>query len=134
MRHRVGGKQLNRDKDHRKALLKNLSVQLIENEKLNTTLVKAKFVKPYVEKLITKAKEYIATDDKLKRYNTVKYLRAKISSEEAVKKLVTDLATKFEKRPGGYTRLVKTGSRDGDNAPTARVEFIKERKAKNAKN
>jgi large subunit ribosomal protein L17 len=132
MRHRVGGKQLGRDKDHRKSLLKNLSVQLIENEKISTTIVKAKFVKPYVEKLITKAKEYIATDDKIKQYNTVKYLRARISNESAVKKLVTDLATKFEKRPGGYTRLVKTGFRDGDNAPTARVEFIKERKAKDA--
>jgi len=134
MRHRISGKKLNRDSSHRKALLRNLCIQLIEHGKISTTLEKAKFMRSHVEKLVTRAKDYVRTEDKVKQYNTVRYLREKLASELAVRKLVTELAKNYESRSGGYTRIIKTGNRDGDNAPTARIEFIKEVKAVKAKN
>lgn len=124
MRHRVVGKKLNRDQDHRKSLALNLSSQIIEEEKINTTLAKAKFVKPKVEKLITKAVRAHKSDDKIFKFNTVKALRKDLRSEDVIRKLVEDIAPKFSGRAGGYTKITKTGNRDGDNAPTARIELV----------
>ncbi|HXK52425.1 50S ribosomal protein L17 [Candidatus Nomurabacteria bacterium] len=123
MRHRVNTKKMNRDTDHRKALLRNLSASLILHGKVETTLAKAKFVKPYVEKLVTKAR----TGNSFDALNKV---NAKLRSNEALKKLFSDVAPSFEKRPGGYTRIVKLGYRDGDNAPMARLEFVKTKETK----
>ena len=116
MLHRIKTKTLHRDRDHRKALIKNLSDQLITHEAIVTTVAKAKFLRPHFERLVTKAK-------KGKDFNTVKYLKARLASDEAVRKLVEDLGPRFEKRPGGYTRIIKVGNRDGDNAPMARIEL-----------
>ena len=124
MRHRVVKKKLNRDKDHREALISNLSAQIIEKEKVNTTLAKAKYIKPKVEKMITKAVKAHDSEDKIFKFNTVKELRKDIRSESAIKKLMNEIAPKFSGRKGGYTKIVKTGNREGDNALTARIEIV----------
>ena len=124
MRHRVAKKKLNRDKDHREALASNLSAQLIEKGKINTTLAKAKYIKPKIEKLITKAVKAHESEDKIFKFNTVKELRKDIRSESAIKKLVGEVAPKFSGKRGGYTKIIKTGNRDGDNALTARIEIV----------
>lgn len=117
MRHRVGGKRLGRDINHRQALLKSLSTALILNKKIETTLAKAKFVKSYVEKLITKA-------NNPKNYSLVKYLTAKLNNNLATKKLLAEVAPVFGSRKGGYTRIVKLPQRSGDNAAMARIELV----------
>ena len=124
MRHRVAKKKMGRPAGHRGSLEKNLAVSLIIHEKMDTTLEKAKFVKPFVEKVITKAKKGFSSADKIVVFNTVKELRKVIGNEEAIKKLMDNLAGRFEKRAGGYTRIIKTGNRDGDNANTARIELL----------
>ncbi|HOS88452.1 MAG TPA: 50S ribosomal protein L17 [bacterium] len=124
MRHRVVKKKLNRDKDHREALISNLSAQIIEKEKVNTTLAKAKYIRPKVEKMITKAVKAHDSEDKIFKFNTVKELRKDIRSESAIKKLMNEIAPKFSGRKGGYTKIVKTGNREGDNALTARIEIV----------
>ncbi len=124
MRHRVAKKKLNRDKDHREALASNLSAQLIEKGKINTTLAKAKYIKPKIEKLITKAVKAHESEDKIFKFNTVKELRKDIRSESAIKKLMGEVAPKFSGKRGGYTKIIKTGNRDGDNALTARIEIV----------
>jgi len=122
MRHRVAKKKLGRTTSHRVALIKNLATSLIMGEKIETTLAKAKFVKPYIEKLITRVKHDST-------YNTVRYLNTKLQTEESIKKLMSDVAPRFTNRPGGYTRLVRTKIRDGDNAVLARIEFVEKKKA-----
>lgn len=124
MRHRVVKKILGRDKDHRKALISNLSEQLIEKEKVNTTLAKAKALRPRFEKLVTKAIKAHNSNDKIFKFNTVKNLKKDLRSEAAIRKLMEEIAPKFSKRPGGYTRIIKTGERDGDKASTARIELV----------
>jgi large subunit ribosomal protein L17 len=121
MRHRVLGKKLGRDNKERKSLLMNLATSLFLNGKIETTTAKAKFVKPYAEKLITKAKNTTG-------FNTVKYLKTKLTTDEAIRKLLTSIAPTFLTRNGGYLRLVKTGFRAGDNAEISRIEIVKEEK------
>jgi len=117
MRHRVVGKKLNRDKDHRQALLKNLASSLILNGKIETSVIKAKFMKPFVEKLITKAKDG--------SYNSIRLLRSRLGNEDALKKLITDIAPSFKERNGGYTRIKKLGLiRKGDNSEMAMIELV----------
>ncbi|HBY09841.1 50S ribosomal protein L17 [candidate division WWE3 bacterium RIFOXYC2_FULL_42_13] len=134
MRHRVAKKKMGRPEGHRGSLEKNLAVSLIIHEKIETTLEKAKFVKPFVERVITKAKKGFSSSDKIIVFNTVKELRKAIGNEEAIKKLMDNIAGRFEKRAGGYTRIIKTGNRDGDNANTARIELLPaEKKAETPK-
>jgi len=118
MRHRVATKTLNRDAAHRKSLLRNLSTSLVLHEKVVTTTTKAKYLRPYIEKLITKAK-------KGNDFNTVKYLKARLTQNDAVRKIISDIGPRFISTPGGYTRIVKMGERKGDNASMARIEFTK---------
>lgn len=124
MRHRVKTKTLSRDTDHRRALLKNLASSLVLNKKIVTTTAKAKFVKPYIEKLITKAKGGA-------NYNNVRYMRTKLIGEDTIKEILTEIGPKFASRNGGYTRIVKLANRGGDNAPMARIELLAD-KAKKA--
>lgn len=125
MRHRVGGKQLNRDKDHREALLKNLAASLLINGKIETTLAKAKFVKPFVEKLITKAKD--------NSFNSLRLLRSRLGNEIALEKLFSEIAPTFKERNGGYTRIQRVGKiRKGDNSELATIELISETKTEKA--
>ena len=121
MRHRYAGKYLNRDTPHRMALLKNMATSLINNGKIETTLAKAKSVKPYVEKLVTKAKNSTG-------FTTVKYLKAKLATEESVRNLLEKVAPLYTERKGGYTRVTRLPNRVGDNSLMARIEFVKEGK------
>lgn len=117
MRHRVVGKKLNRDKDHREALLKNLASSLLLNGKIETTLVKAKFVRPFVEKLITKAKD--------SSFNSLRLVRSRLGNEDALRKLFSEIAPSFLERNGGYTRIQRTGKiRKGDNSELAIIELV----------
>jgi large subunit ribosomal protein L17 len=119
MRHRVGGKKLNRDKDHRASLLKNLASSLILHGKIETSVTKAKFLRPFVEKLITKAKD--------SSYNSLRTLRSRLSDEAVIRKLVTEVAPKMKERNGGYTRISKLGIiRKGDNSEMAKIELVQE--------
>ena len=116
MRH---GKKLNhlgRKAGHRKAMLSNMACSLIEHKKINTTVAKAKALKLYVEPLITKAK----TDSTHSRRTVFSYLKSK----EAVTELFRDVAVKIADRPGGYTRILKTGNRIGDNAEMCFIELV----------
>ena len=123
MRHRVAKKTLNRTSAHRSSLIRNLSEALITHGTIETTIDKAKFVKPYVEKLVTKAKKADGAE-KVELFNLVKYLRTRLYTEVVIRKLVEEVAPLFQTRNGGYTRIVRTGNRDGDNAVKARVEFV----------
>jgi len=121
MRHRVGGKQLNRDKDHREALLKNLASSLILSGRIETSVVKAKFLRPFIEKLITKAKN--------DTFTSLQILRTKIGNEEAIRKLIKEIAPSMKDRNGGYTRIKKLGKiRKGDSSEVAMIEFVTEKK------
>ena len=130
MRHRVVRKRLNRDMDHRKSLLLNLSKELIKNEKIETTLVKAKYLQSHIEKLITKAKEAFQTKDKVRSYNIVKMLKAELRSDEEIRKLVSEIAPRYSGVNGGYTKIVRTRYRDGDKALMARMELTKKGEVK----
>ncbi|KJV75952.1 50S ribosomal protein L17 [Orientia tsutsugamushi] len=116
MRHRVSGRKLNRTTSHLLAMLANMSVSLIQHEQINTTLPKAKELRPFVEKLITVAKKG--------NLNARRYLISKIKSELAVEKLMTTLAPRYAERHGGYIRILKAGFRYGDMAPMAYIEFV----------
>jgi len=117
MRHRVAGKKLNRDKDHRQSLLKNLAISVLLHGKVETSITKAKFVRPFVEKLITKAKT--------NTYSSLKDLRSKISNEDALRKLFSEIAPQMSERHGGYTRIKRLGViRKGDNSEMARIEIV----------
>ena len=116
MRHKHGYRKLSRTSSHRKALLANLAINIIEREKIETTLPKAKELKRYIEKLITKAKD---GDD-----NSHKSVFAKLQSKTATNKLVTQIAPKYEGRDGGYTSIVKTRIRRGDATQMAYISFV----------
>ena len=116
MRHNKKFNHLGRTADHRKALLANLAISLIEHKRITTTLAKAKALKKYVEPLITRAKE----DTVNSRRVVFRYLQNK----EAVKELFNVVAEKVGDRPGGYTRVIKLGTRQGDAAPIAFIELV----------
>ena len=116
MRHRLGYKKLNRTSEHRKALIKNMLNSLIKYEQITTTLPKAKALKPQADKIITLGKK-----DTL--INT-KSLVSKLQDINSANKVKKNLAKRYEKRKGGYTRIIKAGFRYGDNAPMAIIEFV----------
>ena len=117
MRHRKKRNKLSRDAAHREALLSNLSKQLIQHERIETSQAKAKAVKPEVEQLITLAKR---GDLHARR----QALSALGQDKFTVHKLFEEVAPRYAERPGGYTRILKLGPRHGDNAPMARIELI----------
>lgn len=116
MRHRNSGRKFGRTSSHRKAMFANMCCSLIEHELIKTTLPKAKDLRRYIEPLITVSK----VDSVATRRQAFDILRSK----PAVGKLFTDLGPRFDKRPGGYLRIIKCGFRDGDNAPMAIVELL----------
>ncbi len=116
MRHGMANKKLNRTSEHRKALLKNMLNSLIKYEQIKTTLPKAKFLKPQAEKIITLGKK-----DTLQ---TTKMLVSKLQDIKSASKVKKTLSKRYEKRSGGYTRIIKAGFRYGDNAPMAIIEFV----------
>jgi len=116
MRHGDKINNLGRTSSHRKSLLSNMACSLIENKRIFTTLAKAKALRTYVEPLLTKAK----SDTTHSRRTVFAYLKNK----EAVSTLFKDVAVKIADRPGGYTRIIKTGTRQGDAAEMAMLELV----------
>ena len=116
MKHRIKGKKLNRTSSHRKALLKNMSQALIKHEQIVTTLVKAKTLKPYFDKLITIGKKG--------NLSARRQAISKVGDIKLVEKLFSILAKRYETRNGGYSRVLKAGFRYGDAAPMAVIELV----------
>ena len=112
----MANKRLNRTSEHRKALMKNMLNSLIKYEQIKTTLPKAKFLKPAAEKIITLGKK-----DTLQ---TTKILVSKLQDLKSANKVKKTLSKRYEKRNGGYTRIIKAGFRYGDNAPMAIIELV----------
>ena len=116
MRHKHGGRKLQRTSAHRRALLRNLASSLIKHEQITTTTPKARELQPYVEKLITLGKRGGLSNRRL--------AHARLLDDAQLVKLFDVLATRYADRAGGYTRIVKAGIRASDAAPIAIIEFV----------
>jgi large subunit ribosomal protein L17 len=116
MRHHRSGRKLGRDSAHRKALYANLTASLIEHGRIKTTVAKAKEVRPVAEEMITLGRR----GDVSARRHALKFLR----SQDVVHKLFSDVGPRFSDRPGGYSRIVKLGPRQGDAAEMAYLELV----------
>ena len=116
MRHALGYRKLNKTSEHRKALFKNMLNSLIKYEQIITTLPKAKLIKPQAEKLITLGKK--------KNLTNTRVLISKLQDKTNANKILNTLSKRYEKRAGGYTRIVKAGYRYGDKSPMAVIEFV----------
>lgn len=116
MRHKLGGRKLQRTSSHRKALFRNMSAALIKHEQITTTLAKARELRPYAEKLITLAKRGGLSNRRL--------AHARLLDEAQERKLFEVLAARYADREGGYTRVIKAGIRGSDAAPMAVIELV----------
>ena len=116
MRHGFGYKKLNRTSTHRKSLIQNMLNSLIKYEQITTTLPKAKLLKPQADKVITLGKK--------KSLSNKKILFSQLQDKSSAVKVCDTLSKRYEKRNGGYTRIIKAGFRYGDNAPMAIIEFV----------
>ena len=116
MRHGNGLRKLNRTSSHRKAMFQNMMNSLIEHEAIKTTLPKAKELRSIIEPMITLSKVDSVANRRL--------AFARLRDDASVTKLFTELGPRFKARPGGYTRILKMGFRQGDNAPMAYVELV----------
>jgi len=116
MRHKFAHRKLNRTSEHRKALFKNMLNSLIKYEQITTTLPKAKELKPKIDKAITLGKK--------KNLQSKKYLFSELQNKISVDKLIKNLSQRYEKRNGGYSRIIRAGFRYGDDAPMAIIELV----------
>ncbi len=116
MRHGKSGRKLNRNSSHRKAMYKNMATSFLNHEAIKTTLPKAKELRRVVEPLITLAGDDSVANRRL-AFN-------RLRDKEAVGKLFSELGPRFKERPGGYTRILKCGFRQGDKAPMAIIELV----------
>lgn len=116
MRHRVGGRKLQRTSAHRQALFRNMAAALIKHEQITTTLAKAKELRPYVEKLVTLSKRGGLSNRRL--------AHARLLDDAQLQKLFDVIATRYADRNGGYTRVIKAGPRQSDASPMAIIEFV----------
>ena len=116
MRHKSGGRKLQRTSAHRTALFRNMSASLIKHEQITTTVAKAKELRPYVEKLVTLAKRGGLANRRL--------AQSRLLDETQLKKLFDVIAARYADRNGGYTRVIKAGIRASDAAPMAIIEFV----------
>jgi large subunit ribosomal protein L17 len=116
MRHLVSGRKLNRTASHRKAMLSNLAISILDKERVTTTLVKAKEVRSVVERLITYGKKG--------DLHAIRLAARRINNKTVLKKLFDDIAPTYKDREGGYTRIVKVGERKGDNAMMSIIELV----------
>ena len=125
MRHNVGHRKLGRVTEHRIALLRNQAIALLRHEKIETTIPKAKELRPFVERLITIAKRGVkAADPKGQSLSARRLVMRDLLDETVVTKLFDDLAPRFSDRPGGYTRILRVGYRRGDSAEVAQIELV----------
>jgi len=122
MRHRIAGRILGRDSGHRKALFRNLVRELYLHERITTTEAKARAIRADAEKLITTAKKGLA--DGGSRVHAQRTVVAYLNDKGAAQKLFDELAPRYAERPGGYTRIVKIGKRQGDAADMAVIELV----------
>ena len=118
MRHRAKGRQLSRTSSHRRALLNNMATSLFEHGRVITTEAKAKELRPFAEKLITLARRGDLHARRL--------VQRKIKDRETLSRLFSEIGPRFAARPGGYTRILKMGHREGDGADIARIELLAE--------
>ena len=116
MRHAVKGRKLGRTTSHRLAMFRNQLASLVENERIITTLAKAKELRPIAEKVVTKGKKGTV--------HARRQVRTWLHNRDHVKKLFDVISPRFQDRPGGYLRIVKLGPRQGDNAEMAVIEFV----------
>ena len=125
MRHRVGQRKLGRVTEHRIAMLRNQAEALIRHERLETTVPKAKELRPFVERIITIAKRGLAAGDtNAGALHARRMVFRDIQNREVVAKLFDTIAPRFEARPGGYTRILRLGFRRGDSAEVAQIELV----------
>src|SRR5688572_24755230 len=125
MRHNVGYRKLGRVTEHRIAMLRNQAISLLRHERIETTMPKAKELRPFVERLITLAKRGVAAGDANgKALHARRLVLAEIPDKDVVGKLFDDLAPRFAERAGGYTRILRVGFRRGDAAEVAQVELV----------
>jgi large subunit ribosomal protein L17 len=125
MRHNVGHRKLGRVTEHRLAMLRNQATALIRHEKIETTIPKAKELRPFVERLITIAKRGVAAGDANgKALHARRLVAMEIVDKAVVSKLFDEVAPRFAERPGGYTRILRVGFRRGDSAEVAHVELV----------
>lgn len=124
MRHKKHRHQLGVKKEHRQALMGNLAVALITHGRIQTTLAKAKALRPFIEKIVTLAKNAAATEDAGKKLHFRRLAIARVRNKDAVKKLFEEMVGEFANRTGGYTRIYKLIPRIGDAADVALIEFI----------
>ena len=122
MRHGMALRKLNRTHEHRKAMFANMACALIKHEQITTTLLKAKELRPIVEKLVTMAKH--ADKDKGRSLHLHRLAVSRIRDKSMAKKLFDTLGPRYAERDGGYIRIMKAGFRYGDNAPLAVIEFV----------
>lgn len=116
MRHHNQNRKFGRKKDERKALIRSLSLALIKHKKITTTEAKAKELRPFVEKLVTKGKDGSLATQRL--------MISRLGSKEGVRKLIHDISPQYKKRAGGYTRITKLPRRSGDASKMAVIEFV----------
>ncbi len=131
MRHRKSHRKLNRTPSHRKALLANMAAALIQHERIRTTEAKAKELRPFVEKLITKAKRTHVrsssdADGIAAGVHQRRLVARTIPDRALLRKLFDEIGPRYAERPGGYTRVIKLGRRLGDNAPQAFIELVRD--------
>ena len=125
MRHRTGHRKLGRVTEHRIAMLRNQATALIRHERIETTVPRAKELRPFVERIITIAKRGIAADGgDGKALHARRLVLRDLQDREVVTKLFDTIAPRFEARPGGYTRILKLGYRRGDSAEIAQIELV----------
>ncbi len=121
MRHRVAGRRLNRSTGHRRALFRNLITELFRHRRITTTEAKARAVRSEAEKLITVAKGSL---DKESDVHERRHVLRTVTDKEVVRELFETIAPEYKDRPGGYTRIIKLGPRQGDAAPMAILELV----------
>jgi large subunit ribosomal protein L17 len=125
MRHNVAHRKLGRVTEHRLAMLRNQAISLLRHKRIETTVPKAKELRPFVERLITIAKRGLAAGDaNAKTLNARRLVLAEIPDTAVVSQLFSEIAPTFADRPGGYTRILRVGFRRGDGAETAQVELV----------
>jgi large subunit ribosomal protein L17 len=124
MRHRTSHRKLGRVTEHRISMLRNQATELLRYERLETTVPRAKELRPFVERIITIAKRGIAGEGDGKALHARRLVLRDLQDRDVVGKLFETIAPRFEARPGGYTRILRTGYRRGDSAETAQIELV----------
>ena len=125
MRHRTSHRKLGRVTEHRISMLRNQATELLRYERLETTVPRAKELRPFVERIITLAKRGLAAGDaKGRALHARRLVLRDLQDRDVVGKLFETIAPRFEARPGGYTRILRTGFRRGDSAETAQIELV----------